>query len=110
MKVNGENQPIQLPAYQNQVRADKNPPGANRMHASASAPDDKVHLSARAREVQEAAQALAQLPDVREDKVQQVKMEVETGTYKVIGRKVAMDMLKETFENNMLLNQIDLHA
>lgn len=110
MKVNGENPPIQLPVYQNQVSAAKQRPSANKMHSISGVADDKVHLSARAREVHEAAQALAKMPDVREEKVQQVKMEVEKGTYKVVGRKVAMDMLKETFENNVLLNQIDMHV
>lgn len=110
MKINGENPPIQLAAYQNQMFAAQ----SRTKHKSATSitgvADDKVHLSAQAREVQEAASALSKMPDVREQKVQQVKLEVEKGTYRVVGHKVAIDMLKETFENNMLLGQIDMQV
>jgi negative regulator of flagellin synthesis FlgM len=110
MKVNGENPPIQLAAYQNQVAVAQSKSARKNANSVAGVADDKVQLSAQAKEVQEAANALAKMPDVREEKVHQVKMAVEKGTYKVIGNKVAMDMLKETFENNMLLGQIDMHA
>lgn len=111
MKVDGENPPIPYIAYRNQDRAEQLRTRHSKSAGSANGiANDKVQLSARAREVQEAANALAKLPEIREEKVQQVKMEVENGTYKVVGNKVAMDMLKETFENNILLSQIDMHA
>jgi negative regulator of flagellin synthesis FlgM len=110
MKVNGENQSITSVFYQNQISAAQSRTGRKSGHSAAGVADDKVQLSARAREVQEAANALAKLPEVREEKVQQVKMAVESGTYKVVGNKVAMDMLKETFENNMALSQIDMRV
>ena len=110
MKVNGENPPIQLSVYQNQVQATRKQRNATPANVARSARDDKVQLSAQAKEVQEASRTLAKLPEIREDKVQEVKSAVEKGTYKVVGHKVAVDMLKETFENNVLLNQIDVHA
>ncbi|MGD9009247.1 MAG: flagellar biosynthesis anti-sigma factor FlgM [Desulfobacteraceae bacterium] len=110
MKVNGENPSIASVFYQNQVSAATSRTGRKSGHSVTGVADDKVQLSAQAREVQEAANALAKLPDVREEKVQQVKMAVESGTYKVVGNKVAMDMLRETFENNMALSQIDMHV
>ncbi len=110
MKINGENPPIQLAAYQNQMLAAQSQTKRKSATSVTGVADDKVHLSAQAREVQEAASTLAGMPDVREQKVSQVKLEVEKGTYRVIGQKVAVDMLKETFENNMLLSQIDMQA
>lgn len=110
MKVNGENPSLTSIFYQNQISAAQTRTGRQSGYGATGRVDDKVHLSAQAREVQEAANILAKLPDVREKKVQQVKMEVESGTYKVVGTKVAMDMLKETFENNMALSQIDMHV
>jgi negative regulator of flagellin synthesis FlgM len=110
MKVNGENPSITSVFYQNQISAAQSRTGRKSGHSAAGVADDKVQLSAQAREVQEAANALAKLPEVREEKVQQVKMAVESGTYKVVGNKVAMDMLRETFENNMALSQIDMHV
>jgi negative regulator of flagellin synthesis FlgM len=110
MKVNGENPPIPLTAYRNQILAAQSQTKPESTNSKTGVAVDKVQLSAQAREVQEATNALSKMPDVREEKVQQVKLEVEKGTYRVVGHKVAMDMLKETFENNMLLSQIDTHA
>lgn len=110
MKVNGENPSIISAFYQNQISAAQSRTNRKSENTVTGVVDDKVQLSAQAREVREAANTLKQLPDVREEKVQQVKMEVEKGTYKVVGNKVAMDMLRETFENNILLSRIDVHA
>ena len=110
MKVNGENPPIPFVAYRNQMLAGQSRTKDKSGPVATGVSDDKVQLSTQAKEVQEAASALAKLPDVREEKVQQVKMAVERGTYRVVGHKVAMDMLKETFENNMALSQIDMHV
>jgi negative regulator of flagellin synthesis FlgM len=110
MKVNGDNPSINPTFYQNQISAAQSRTNRKSGHAATGVADDKVQLSDQARQVREAADTLAKLPDVREQKVQQVKMEVEAGTYKVVGHKVAMDMLKETFENNMVLSQIDMYA
>ena len=110
MKVNGENPPVPFIAYRNQMLAEQSRPNRKSGPPVAGVSDDTVQLSARAREVQEAANALAKLPDVREEKVQQLKMAVERGTYKVVGTKVAMNMLRETFENNMALSQIDMRV
>jgi negative regulator of flagellin synthesis FlgM len=110
MKVDGENPPIPFVAYRNQMLAEQSRSNRKSGNSVTGVADDKVQLSTQAREVREAANALAKLPDVREEKVQQVKMAVESGTYKVVGNKVAMDMLRETFENNMALSQIDMHV
>jgi negative regulator of flagellin synthesis FlgM len=109
MKVNGENPSIASVVYQNQISIAQSRKGRKSGHSATGVVDDKVRLSARAREVQEAANAMAKIPDVREEKVQQVKMEVDSGTYKVVGNKVARDMLRETFENNMVLSRINMH-
>jgi negative regulator of flagellin synthesis FlgM len=110
MKVNGENPSIISTLYQNRISDAQSRTNRKSGHSVTGVADDKVQLSDRARQVKDAADALAKLPDVREEKVEQVKMEVEAGTYRVVGQKVAMDMLKETFENNMVLSQIDMYA
>ena len=46
-------------------------------------------------------------PDVRTEKVEQTKLEVDKGTYKVVGAQVATDMLRETFENNLILQKVN---
>ncbi len=112
MKVGGENTPIQLDAYQKQANQlhQQDSEAKQSLAAQQGVGQDKVQLSARALEVQQSAQALKEMPDVDEEKVQKVKMDVESGTYKVSGVKVATDMLKETFENNLILQKVNTRA
>ena len=109
MKVSGKNPPVHLEAYLNQIRQQQLSMNQQRETAQAAS-SDKVELSERAREVQLAAQALKAMPEIREEKVQQVRLQVEEGTYKVSGSRIATEMLRESFENNTILNKIDTRA
>ena len=66
---------------------------------SAPAPSDKVVLSPKAREIQDASRMLQSLPEVREDKVDRIRLEIEKGTYGVDGGKIAEKMLAEMAAN-----------
>ena len=111
MKVSQNNSPIQMDAYLKQIQQ-------NRMRQqemeSADAVQrgggDKVQLSSRAKEIQQAVNGLTQTEEMRDEKVRQVKMDVAQGTYKVNAGKVATDMLREAFENNRVLKKIDTRA
>ena len=59
-------------------------------------PQDQVDLSPKARELQQAAQASAQSPEVREAKVAALKEAVEKGTYHVDSEQIAGKMLTQT--------------
>jgi negative regulator of flagellin synthesis FlgM len=108
MKVSQNNSPIQMDAYLKQIQQNRVRPQENESAAAAqTGTSDKVQLSRRAKEIQQTAHALGQAEDLREDKVRQVKMEVENGTYKVNAGQVATDMLREAFENNKILKRID---
>ena len=63
---------------------------------------DKVALSPMAREIAEAKKAIDSMPDIREEKVAAIKKEIETGTYKIDGKKVAFNMIKESILNEWL--------
>lgn len=65
-------------------------------------PEDKVELSPRGREIQEAMQILKSVPDVREEKVALLKQQIEAGTYEVEGEKIAEKMLEESLLNELL--------
>lgn len=109
MKVNSNNPSIELNAYVKQVRQQqqRTSDGTQASNQPVQQSGDKVNLSSRAREVQQASETLKSMPDVRTDKVEKVKMEVDKGTYKVVGAQVATDMLKETFENNLILQKVN---
>jgi negative regulator of flagellin synthesis FlgM len=61
-----------------------------------AAPEEKVNLSAKARDIQQLRDAVNRLPDVREDKVRELKEQVDKGTYTVDGQKVAEKMVSES--------------
>ena len=111
MKVSDHNSPIQLDAYvkqaqQQQQKADDAKPTVQGSPGNA----DRVELSDHAKKAQQAAQQVSQATAGHEDKVRQVQMEVEKGTYKVPAEKVASDMLKESLENNIILQKVNTRA
>ncbi len=112
MKIETSNTAIELNAYLKQVtqqkRAEAEQQDAARTGQGTEV--DKVNLSDRAREVQQAVQALKAMPEVRGEKVQEVKTDVAQGTYKVDGDKAATGILRESFENNAILQKIDIRA
>ena len=63
---------------------------------------DKVVLSSRAKEIVEAKKIIDSMPDIREEKVAAIKKEIENGTYKVDGKKVALNIIKESILNEWL--------
>ena len=108
MKVTNNNSPIQMDAYIKQTQQHSRQSDNTRSAtASGQGPNDKVHLSDEAMAIQQAFQGTGESSDVREEKVQQVKMEIENGTYRVVGTRVAADMLKESIENDFLLQKIN---
>ena len=108
MKVENNNSSVQLNAYLKQIRTQQQSADPQKTESTRQIGEsDKVRLSDRAREVQQAAQTLKAMPEVRTDKVEKVRMEVDQGTYKVVGAQVATDMLRETFENEMILQKIN---
>jgi negative regulator of flagellin synthesis FlgM len=55
-----------------------------------------VNLSTTAKDVQNLKNAISKLPDVREEKVQALRDQIEKGTYRVDADKVAEKMVGES--------------
>jgi negative regulator of flagellin synthesis FlgM len=88
--------PQMIQQYQrseNSAQAVEKPAGSS---ASATKPEEKVDLSTRAREIQQAKVEVSKAPDVREQKVQAIKSQVEQGTYNVSGEQIANKMVGES--------------
>ena len=64
--------------------------------ASNLVPEEKVNLSTTAKDVQALSKAISELPDVREDKVQELKDRIGKGAYKVDAEKIAEKMVGES--------------
>ena len=62
---------------------------------------DTVELSDLGKKVQEAHRQLESIPDIREDKVAQLKEQIENGTYEVDADKLADKMIKESLLNDL---------
>jgi negative regulator of flagellin synthesis FlgM len=63
------------------------------VNGGAAIATEKVDLSTKAKELQQIRQILDQIPDVREDKVNELKERIESGNYTV---KVAAKMLGQS--------------
>lgn len=97
MKINDVHQDGNVIQYLQQsgkmAPADRNP-------AASPAPDqisteDKVDLSSQAKEMNRIHDVLNATPDVRTEKVEPLKKQVESGQYEVNSDSVANKMLKE---------------
>jgi negative regulator of flagellin synthesis FlgM len=110
MKISDQNAPIQLDAYIRQAQQKRQPDEAKASAVQRPGTSDKVELSEQGKQIQQATQSVNNESEVREDKVRQIKMDVEKGIYKVSGAQVATDMLNETIENNVILQKISTKA
>ena len=63
---------------------------------------DRVALSPEAREMQRARKLLDAIPDIREDRVTEIKARIEEGTYEIDGDKIAAKMIRESILNELL--------
>ena len=63
----------------------------------------EINLSSNARDIQLAKKAIADVPDVREDRVRALKAQIENGTYHVSGNDIADLILRRTLADNTAL-------
>lgn len=59
-----------------------------------AAPSDAVNMSSMGQEIGKAMQAMAGIPDIRADRVAELKAQIEAGTYHVSGRDIAASVLR----------------
>jgi flagellar biosynthesis anti-sigma factor FlgM len=97
MKVEGR-RPHETPEVQ--LRAQK-PPGKQETALGVSEnsqqihKSDQVHLSGKAKELEELKQVIQQMPEIRTDKVEALKKAIQEGSYQVDSLKVAGKILEE---------------
>ena len=85
---------VNIEAYVNQVQ-DKDKADAAEQQEQQKTKADTVAISNAAKNIQEAQKQLEAVPDVREDKVAQLKKQIENGTYEIDEEKIADKMLKD---------------
>ena len=92
---------VNIEAYVNQVQDKDKVDAKVEQPEKQPAKADTVVLSDTAKKVQEAQKQLKAIPDVREDKVAQLKEQIENGTYEIDEEKIAGKMIKDMLMNNL---------
>lgn len=64
--------------------------------ATSSTVSEKVNLSTKAKDIRHIKQILDQVPEVREDKISELKSKINSGTYTVQSDKIADKMAAES--------------
>ena len=103
MKINQPFNPsAQIEAYRS--NADKRPGAKSTAGPSSSMvpTTDRIVLSDRAREIHAAEQMLASVPDIRDEKVAELKAQVDEHTYRVDSHKIASGMIRGSVLNAIL--------
>ena len=59
---------------------------------------DKLEISQMGKDYQVAKQIVAQTPDIREDKVKEIKQRIEAGTYEVSDEDLAQKLVEAYFK------------
>jgi len=100
MEITPKN-PIDTDAYVNHINDKQKPEITSDKAASQVAKTDKVEISEAAKEIQEVRKQLDNTPDVRTEKVEQLKNQIENGTYEIKSEEIAEKMLKESLFNDL---------
>lgn len=101
MKINPNDHSIPIEAYVNNIQDKKTNAAPKDRAAHTGAKADTVDISDTAKRVNAAREELDRIPDVREEKVAQLKKQIENGSYKVDPEKIAEKMLKDGFLNDI---------
>ncbi len=91
---------VNIDAYVNQVQDKDKADAISKQPDKQQTKTDTVVLSDTAKTVQEAQTQLESIPDVREEKVAELREQIESGTYEIDAEKIADKMLKEALLND----------
>ena len=95
-----KSQGIQIDAYVNQVHDKNKVDPSNSKPDKAAAKTDTVVISDAAKRIQEIRNQLDAVPDVREEKVAELKNQIENGTYEINADKIAEKIIREGLIND----------
>ncbi|HEN21209.1 MAG: flagellar biosynthesis anti-sigma factor FlgM [Deltaproteobacteria bacterium] len=102
MKIVGENPFVKLDSYVKNIKQKKDVDEPKNSTSREDSTDDNVVLSPRAKEIQDAKKILISSQDIREEKIAEIRKQIENGTYQINGDKIAVKMIKESILNELL--------
>lgn len=92
---------VNIDAYVKQVQDKDRAAATSEQPEKQQTKADTVVLSDTAKAVQEAQTQLESIPDVREDKVAELKEQIDNGTYEIDAEKIADKMLRDSLLNDL---------
>ena len=107
MEITGKTHFPQLDAYNRSLRENKTVERRSGKDESITSTatglgtSDDVSLSSQVEEVRKLAAQIMDLPEVREDKVAELKRQIDAGTYNPSGGDIAQAILKEAMFNEV---------
>ena len=102
-----KNKGIQVDAYVNQLQDTKKADQAADQTKESATKTDTVVISDAAKRIQEARAKLDDIPDVREEKVADLRNQIQNGTYQADADKTADKLLKEQL-GNVVFDKLDI--
>ena len=101
MKINGTDLQSVLNVYQSNQAQAKQTQGEDRSQTPTETvvQQDRLDLSQQGQAIADAQRAITAVPDVRESLVEEIRNEVENGTYNVDQQKAAEGILRESMVN-----------
>ena len=102
-----KNPGIQVDAYVNQLQDTKKADQAADQAKESATKTDTVVISDAAKRIQEARAKLDDIPDVREEKVADLRNQIQNGTYQADADKTADKLLKEQL-GNVVFDKLDI--
>ena len=102
MEITNKSQAISIDAYVKQVQAQpKTEPAGEKDAQPQRLKTDTVVISDAAKRIQEAQKQIQAIPDVRADKVAEIRNQIENGTYQINANQIAGKMIKESLMHDL---------
>jgi negative regulator of flagellin synthesis FlgM len=102
MEITPKNHADMIEAYVNQVQVKTKTEDAIEKNLQQQAiKADTVVISDTAKRVQEARIQLESIPDTRQEKIAEIKRQIEDGTYEINPDKIANKMIRESLLNDL---------
>ncbi len=101
MEITPKDNTINIDAYVNNIDEKQKAEKTAEKAENNAAKTDTVNISDAAKEIQEVRKQLDAIPDVRTEKVEQLKTQIEDGTYEVKSEEIADKMLREALFNDI---------
>jgi negative regulator of flagellin synthesis FlgM len=104
MEITPKNQANAIDAYNSTQVQIRQKPGIEEgaAYEQQGLKTDTVVISDTAKRIQEAQSKIQSIPDVRTEKVAELKARIENGTYEINPDKIADKMIRESLINDLL--------